>query len=153
MAQTTLLDLGLGSRLNTVVISRRRDFEKLFEGFTRLRAISYVSSAELVLEFLDQWGFEEIELLVGDNIDAKQLKDDLVGKSPGALPSGWPRRWRLAGSACSSPRKRFTPSSTSCPAMTQFGRSSRAQTSPRAPVGRVRNATTLSTLTRRQMPL
>ena len=35
-----------------------------------------------MLEFLDNKGFESIELLVGENLDTKQLKDDLAHKDP-----------------------------------------------------------------------
>ena len=68
--------------VQTVVISQQRDFDKLFDGFKHLRAISYVSSAELLLDFLNQQRFENIELLVGENIDAKRLKDDLAQREP-----------------------------------------------------------------------
>jgi hypothetical protein len=68
--------------IHTLVISRQRDFDGLFEGFTGLQAISYVSSADLLLEFLDKRGFEHIELLVGENLDTKQLKEDLARKDP-----------------------------------------------------------------------
>ena len=68
--------------IKTVVISRQRDFDALFDGFTNLRAISYVSSADLLLEFLDTKGYETVELLVGENLDTKQLKDDLSRKDP-----------------------------------------------------------------------
>lgn len=52
----------------TKVISTRQDFDKLFEGFTKLRAISYVVSPELLLEFFDQRGYTEVEVLVGENL-------------------------------------------------------------------------------------
>ena len=68
--------------IQSLVMSRPRDFDALFEGFTEMRAIAYVSSAELLLEFLDQRGFNRIELLVGENIATKQLKDDLAEKAP-----------------------------------------------------------------------
>lgn len=80
MAQT-LLNLGNTSDvIQTLVISRQRDFDSLFDGFTGLRAVSYVSSADMLLDFLDKRGYESIELLVGENLDAKQLKDDLAKK-------------------------------------------------------------------------
>jgi len=40
-------------QLKTRVIAKRQDFEKLFEGFTRLRAVSYVVSPAFLLEFMD----------------------------------------------------------------------------------------------------
>lgn len=68
--------------LQPLVISRQRDFDALFQGFSGMRAVSYVSSASLLLDFLDGRGFRTIELLVGDNVDSRQLKDDLSQKSP-----------------------------------------------------------------------
>lgn len=82
MAQVSLALGQIGEVIHTLVISRQRDFDSLFEGFTGLRAISYISSADLVLEFLDKRGFDNIELLVGENLDTKQLKDDLAQKEP-----------------------------------------------------------------------
>lgn len=68
--------------LETLVISRQKDFDALFEGYLDMRAISYVSSASLLLDFLDYREFARIELLVGDNVDSRQLKDDLSQKGP-----------------------------------------------------------------------
>ena len=65
--------------LRTVVISRRQNFENLFEGFTKLWAISYVVSPDLLLEYLDKRGYTEVEVLVGENL-SKQYQQDLERK-------------------------------------------------------------------------
>ena len=80
MAQASLAMTGLEQTFHTVVISRQKDFDQLFEGFTEMRAVSYVSSAELLLHFLDARGFDRIELLVGEGISSGQFKDDLRQK-------------------------------------------------------------------------
>ena len=67
---------GADSPLRTKVIRRLGDFDRLFEGFTSLQAISYVSSPVVLLRLLDR-GYESVELLVGDSLAGKQLKDDL----------------------------------------------------------------------------
>lgn len=65
MGQTTLFT---ETPFQTRIISRRRDFEMLFEGFTSLKAISYVASPDLLLEFLEKRGYSRIEVLVGENL-------------------------------------------------------------------------------------
>jgi hypothetical protein len=54
--------------LQTQVINRRRDFDGLFEGFQKIRAISYVLSPDLLLDFFDQRGYEDVEVVVGENL-------------------------------------------------------------------------------------
>ncbi|NNN07560.1 MAG: hypothetical protein HKL90_16850 [Elusimicrobia bacterium] len=51
----------------TKVLQRRRDFEALFAGFVKLKAVSYVVSADLLLEFFER-GFVEVEAVVGENM-------------------------------------------------------------------------------------
>lgn len=65
-------------KLQTLVISRRKDFDSLFEGFTKLRAISYVVSPDLLLEFFEG-GYEEVEVLVGENL-AEPYRQGLAQK-------------------------------------------------------------------------
>ena len=65
--------------LRTIVISRKQNFENLFEGFTKLWAISCVVSPDLLLEFLDRRGYTEVEVLVGENL-SKQYQQDLERK-------------------------------------------------------------------------
>src|SRR3974390_1594116 len=54
--------------LRSKVILRRKDFEALFDGFVRLRAVSYVVSPDLLLDFLDRRGYSELEVIVGENM-------------------------------------------------------------------------------------
>ncbi len=54
--------------LRTQVITRRKDFDELFDGFDRMRAVSYVISPELLLEFYDKRGYKELEVIVGENL-------------------------------------------------------------------------------------
>jgi len=62
--------------LYSKVILRRRDFESLFEGFTGLKAVSYVVSPELLLEFFER-GYERVEVVVGENL-ADRYRQDLA---------------------------------------------------------------------------
>lgn len=64
--------------LYTKVIGRRKDFEGLFEGFERLRAVSYVVSPDLLLEFFDR-GYKTLEVVVGENL-SEHYRQDLVQK-------------------------------------------------------------------------
>ena len=59
---------GIASSLQTCVIRRKADFENLFDGFRKMKAISFVASPDLLLEFFDKRGYEEIEILVGENL-------------------------------------------------------------------------------------
>ena len=78
MTQPALAPEWERSTLQSVVISRRRDFDALFDGFKELRAVSYITSASLLLDFLENRGFRRIELLVGENLTSQQLKEDLA---------------------------------------------------------------------------
>lgn len=57
-----------GEALQSKLIAKRKDFEGLFAGFTRLRAVSYVVSTDLLLEFLEKHHFESLEVVVGENL-------------------------------------------------------------------------------------
>jgi hypothetical protein len=61
-------------------MSRRVDFEALFDGFTTMRAISYVVSSDLLREFLEKRGYQEIEVVVGDDLTEPALRQELQGK-------------------------------------------------------------------------
>lgn len=54
--------------LRTSVITKRRDFEGLFEGFQVLKAVTYVASPDLLLEFFEKRGYREVEVVVGENL-------------------------------------------------------------------------------------
>ncbi len=63
------------SPLRTQIIARRKDFEELFDGFARMRAISYVISPDLLLEFFDKRGYTQLEVVVGENLSEVYRKD------------------------------------------------------------------------------
>lgn len=63
------------SPLQTCLITRRNDFEELFDGFIKMQAISYVVSPDLLLQFFDQRGYSEIEIVVGENLSEVYRKD------------------------------------------------------------------------------
>lgn len=63
------------SPLQTRLIARRKDFDELFDGFTKMRAISYVISPDLLLEFFDQRGYTELEVVIGDSLSEVYKKD------------------------------------------------------------------------------
>ena len=65
MNQATLFTETL---FQTRVIQRRKDFDELFEGFLSLKAISYVASPDLLLEFFEKSNYSRIEILVGENL-------------------------------------------------------------------------------------
>ena len=67
------------SPLRTRVITRKQEFDELFEGFTKMQAISYVVSPELVLELYEKLGYLEMEIIVGENL-ASAYKHDLEQK-------------------------------------------------------------------------
>jgi hypothetical protein len=65
----------------TKVISKRKDFESLFEGFKVLRAISYVASPLTILDFFDRYKYEKVEILVGENLSvSEEYRDALLKK-------------------------------------------------------------------------
>ena len=64
--------------LQSRVFTKRGEFDALFEGFTSLRAISYVSTPELVLDLFEARDFKKVELIVGDSL-APLKKENLAG--------------------------------------------------------------------------
>ncbi len=60
----------------TVILRKPSDFRRLRQGFTRMRAVSFVSDPSLLLRMLESEGFEEIELIVGE--EYKLLKAAMV---------------------------------------------------------------------------
>src|SRR3972149_6579181 len=78
MAQPALAPEWPNNIIQSVVISRQRDFDALFDGFTELRAVSYVTSAALLLDFMENRSFRRVEVLVGENVTVQQLKGDLT---------------------------------------------------------------------------
>lgn len=54
--------------LQTRLISRRKDFDDLFDGYDKMYAVSYVISPDLLLNFYDKRGYTELEIIVGENL-------------------------------------------------------------------------------------
>jgi hypothetical protein len=67
-------------QVETKIISRREDFEMLFDGFTGMRAISYVVSSDLLREFFQKRGYQKIEVVVGEDLTEPGLRQELQGK-------------------------------------------------------------------------
>lgn len=76
-AENRQLPLGDGLTIWTKVVSAKADFDGLFEGFIKMRAISYVFSSDLLREFFDKRGYTDVEVLVGENLTPESLKEDL----------------------------------------------------------------------------
>jgi len=53
--------------LQTRCITQQKDFEELFDGFSTMKAISYVVSPDLLLDFFDRRGYTKVEIVVGEN--------------------------------------------------------------------------------------
>ncbi|MFP3898250.1 MAG: hypothetical protein ACLFVD_02960 [Dehalococcoidia bacterium] len=66
--------------VETRVISRRLDFESLFDGFTRMRAIAYVVSSDLLREFFEKRGYSDVEMVVGEDMTEPALRQELQDK-------------------------------------------------------------------------
>ncbi len=66
--------------VETLVISRREDFEGLFDGFTKMRAIAYVVSSDLLRDFFQKRAYTEIEAVVGEDLTEPALRQGLQDK-------------------------------------------------------------------------
>ncbi|NLE94788.1 MAG: hypothetical protein GX600_03755 [Dehalococcoidia bacterium] len=64
----------------TQVIARRDDFQGLFDGFTTMRAVSYVVSSDLLRDFFQKRAYTEIEVVVGDDLTEPILRQGLHDK-------------------------------------------------------------------------
>ena len=77
------LDPGWDSSIEfyPVLINTHAKFEKLFKGFRKFRGVSWVASPELILKFFDDdFGFEKMELVVGDKL-VNSYRNSLVSKN------------------------------------------------------------------------
>ena len=77
------LDTGWDSNIDfyPLLINSPAKFDKLFKGYRKLRAVTWVGSPELILKFFDdQFGFEDIELVVGDKL-VDSYHNSLVSKN------------------------------------------------------------------------
>ena len=65
--------------LQTRLISRRKDFDDLFDGYEKMYAVSYVISPDVLLDFYDKRGYTELEVIVGENL-SESYKHNLEQK-------------------------------------------------------------------------
>jgi len=65
--------------LQTRLISRRKDFDDLFDGYEKMYAVSYVISPDVLLDFYDKRGYTELEIVVGENL-SESYKHNLEQK-------------------------------------------------------------------------
>jgi len=65
--------------LQTQLISRRKDFDDLFDGYEKMHAVSYVISPDVLLDFYDKRGYTELEIIVGENL-SESYKHNLEQK-------------------------------------------------------------------------
>ncbi len=65
--------------MQTRMISRRKDFDDLFDGYEKMYAVSYVISPDLLLDFYDKRGYTELEIIVGENL-SESYKQNLEQK-------------------------------------------------------------------------
>jgi hypothetical protein len=66
--------------IRSKVLARRGDLESLLNGFTRLRAVSYVASPDSLLTLLDKTGLESIDIVLGDAHLAAAYRETLARK-------------------------------------------------------------------------
>lgn len=69
-----------GTPFHLEVLRSSRGFDRLFEGFNKIRAVTYVAEAQSVLDLLDKQGYADVELVLGESFT------DFQGSlSPGTL--------------------------------------------------------------------
>jgi len=68
---------------HTLYLRKPGDFEGLISGFHSIRAVSYVASPSLMYSIFDKYGFQSMEILVGENISMQNYKKDLENKQIG----------------------------------------------------------------------
>ena len=61
----------------TAILKRRTQWDKLFNGFKRMKAVSFVVQPVFLLEYFDNRGYESIEILVGKGL-TEQYKDKMA---------------------------------------------------------------------------
>lgn len=61
----------------TQVLKNRKNWDKMFAGFSEMKAITYVSSADFIIAQFEEYGYKKIELLVGEGLSGT-VKSDLA---------------------------------------------------------------------------
>jgi len=68
----------MGEQFDTFIVATDREFAPHFQGFKSLKCVSYVTSLNWLLEFLDKNTFESIEIIIGK--EASDLKPEDILK-------------------------------------------------------------------------
>lgn len=74
-----------GLQVKTLYINKPTLFDDLFQGYQKIRAISYVASPLTILSIFEKFGFEQMQILVGENIGIKHYKGELQNKELGVV--------------------------------------------------------------------
>lgn len=61
----------------TLVLKNRRNWDSLFKDFHTMKAITYVSSADFIISQFEEYGYEKIELVIGEGLSTN-VKADLA---------------------------------------------------------------------------
>jgi len=72
--------LKINSDFKTIVLRNKRNWDSLFKGYKKMRAITYMSSPDFILNQFDDLGFEYVEVLIGEGL-ASDLKSNLENKN------------------------------------------------------------------------
>src|SRR5438093_12592472 len=68
-----------GVQFRLELIRSVRGFEKLLEGFERVRAVTYVAEARSVLDFFEKFGCSDVEIVLGESFtDVQSTMDPQV---------------------------------------------------------------------------
>jgi hypothetical protein len=70
------------AELRTHIIRRTSKLDGLFAGFRRFRGISYGASPEVVLELIERYGYEQVELVLGENLSQSSREKFGRDRSP-----------------------------------------------------------------------
>ncbi len=72
-------------KLKTVYIDKPKLFDELFSGYQQMKAVSYAASPITVLSIFEKFDFDQMQLLVGENIGIKHYKGELQNKDLATL--------------------------------------------------------------------
>jgi len=67
----------LNLSFKTQVLKNRKNWDKLFKGFYEMKAITYVSSTDFIIAQFEEYGYQKIELLIGEGL-SNTVKSDLA---------------------------------------------------------------------------
>lgn len=59
------------ARIERRIVSSEKDIDALLKGFDALHAVTYVVDPELLLQLFDDYGYEKVEVLIGETLSAQ----------------------------------------------------------------------------------